>query len=239
MRRAIGRDLARAREDAGLSRAAVGRAAHLSPSSVGRVEDASIEPDLATLVRLASVLGNDVSVRLFPIGPPIRDRYQALILEALLGVTSTAWLRHPEVPVVGTVRGVIDCVLVHPTRPLLVAQEVQSEIRRAEEVLRRSADKAQALRGSPIAGAHAERLGGANLEVSRLLVLRSTRTTRELIRGLSGTFGAAYPARTIDALDALRDPARPWPGAAIVWVHLHGRTAAVMDGPPRGVVVGS
>jgi hypothetical protein len=210
----------------------------VSPSAVGRIEAAAIEPDLDTLVRVASVLGCDVSVRLYPTGAPIRDRFQAPMLEAVLGIIDPSWERHVEVPVVGAVRGVIDGVIGHPVRPLLVALEVQSEIRRAEEVLRRSSGKAQGLRATPLARAHGPQPGEDQLDVSQVLVLRSTRTTRAVVGELSRTFMAAFPARTVDALAALRDVTLPWPGASVIWVHLHGRTATVMDGPPRSVTVG-
>lgn len=238
LRRSIGRELATLREDAGLTRAAVARAARIRPSSVGRIETGAIEPDFATLARMASVLGSDVSVHLFPAGPPIRDRFQAPMLEAFLAVVHPRWRRFVEVPVVGSVRGVIDCVLGHPARPFMLAIEVQSQLRRAEAVLRRSSDKAEGLRRSESARALAGAHGAPGLEVSRVLVLRSTTANRAGVRDLARTFTAAYPARTIDALTALRDPAAAWPGPAIVWVHLHGRRATVMEWPPRGITVG-
>jgi transcriptional regulator with XRE-family HTH domain len=238
MRRALGRDLSNLREDAGLSRAAVGRGARVSPSAVGRIETAAIEPNLDTLVRVASTLGCDVSIRLFPSGAPIRDRFQAPMLEAVLQFIDPDWERHVEVPVVGAVRGVIDLVLAHPRRPVLVAQEIHSEIRRAEEIIRRSSATAEGLRGTPLARMPANPVGEDQLEVSRVLVLRSTRATRAVVGDLARTFGTAFPARTVDALAALRDAALPWPGASIIWVHLHGRTATIINGPPRSVPVG-
>lgn len=234
----LGRDLRHLREDAGLSRAAVGRAARVSGSAVGRVEMAAFEPDLATLLRIASALGADVSIRLFPSGAPIRDRFQAPMLEAVLDMADRGWQRQVEVPVVGVTRGVIDCVLAHPARPLLVAVEVQSEVRRAEALLRRSTTTAAALLESPLVRGRAGGPGIPRIDISRLLVLRSTRATRAAVEELSRTFGAAFPARTTDAVAALRQVDRPWPGAAIAWVHLHGRAASVMDAPPRGVSVG-
>lgn len=238
IRRGVGRDFAETRQDAGLPRAAVARAAGVSPSTVGRVEGATIEPDLETMVRMASVLGCDVSIRLFPKGAPLRDRFQAPMLEALLAFVHPAWRRNVEVPVVGTVRGVVDCALGHPARPLLVAAEIHSEIRRAEETLRRSSEKADALGRSSLAATAAASFRVDAVETSRLLVLRSTVRTRAAVRDLRATFAAAHPARTIDALAALRDPLVPWPGPAIIWVYLHGRRATIMDAPPRFVDVG-
>lgn len=238
VRRSLADDLAALRQDAGLSRAAVARAAKLHPSSVGRIEAGLVEPDLETLCRLATVLGSEVSIKLFAAGAPLRDRLQAPMLEALLATAHPAWRRSIEVPVVGTVAGVIDCVLGHPVQPLLVATEVQSEIRRAEAAIRRSADKAEALRRAPGESAVAMYHAGDRVDVSRLLLLRSTVATRANVRDLERTFAAAYPARMVDALASLRDPAIRWPGPTIIWVHLHGRHATVMDRPPRGVAVG-
>jgi len=172
-----------------------------------------------TLVRMAVTLGCDVSIRMFPTGAPLRDRFQAPILEAFLASVHPTWRRSVEVPVVGSVRGVVDCVLGHPARPLLVAAEVQSELRRAEEVLRRSTDKADALGRSGMGAAAAARFRVEAVETSRLLILRSTAATRATVRDLERTFAAAYPTRTADALAALRDPMVPWPGPAIIWVN--------------------
>ena len=231
--------MASLREDAGLARAAVARAAHVAPATVGRIEDAAVDPGLETLVRVAAVLGCEVSLRLYPAGRPLRDRFQAPMLEALLQASDPAWERRLEVPVVGTVRGVIDLVLLHPSRRLLIAVEVHSEVRRVEEVLRRSADKAAALRSRPPALAGADPDAEIiDASVSRLLLLRSTRATRATVQDLALTFAAAYPARTADAVTALRDAGVPWPGSAIVWVDLHGRRVHVMGGPPRNVTVG-
>lgn len=238
LRRTVGLDFATVREDAGLTRAQVAREAGISPSSVGRVESGLIEPDFETMARMASALGCDVSIRLFPAGAPIRDRFQAPMLEALLAVTHQRWQRFVEVPVVGTVRGVIDCALGHPVLPLLVATEVQSQLRRPEATLRRCSDTAEALGRSRLGIAMAAALDVGAVDVSRLLVLRSTTANRAVVRELERTFAAAYPARAADALAALRDPLVRWPGPAIVWVNLHGRRAGVMDGPPRFVAVG-
>ena len=238
IRRGIGRDFAGLRLDAAVARAAIARAAGVSPSTVSRVEAATIEPDVETMVRMASALGCEVSIHLFPTGAPLRDRFQAPMLEEFLAFVHPAWRRNTEVPVAGAVRGVIDCTLGHPARPLFVATEVHSEIRRAEATVRRSTDKADALGNSPLASVTAASFRVQAVETSRLLVLRSTVGTRAVVRDLQGTFATAYPARTTDALAALRDPLVAWPGPAIIWVNLHGRRATILDAPPRFVTIG-
>ncbi len=71
--------------------------------------------------------------------------------------------------------------------------------------------------------------------ISRLLLLRSTRTTRALARDLSETFDAAYPARPDDVMHALTRADEPWPGAGILWVAVDGETATVLERRPPGL----
>ncbi len=60
---------------------------------------------------------------------------------------------------------------------------------------------------------------------------------RELAETFATTLGAAYPARTGDALDSLRGRAA-WPGDAIVWMRVEAGRGTLLDGPPRGVRLG-
>lgn len=74
--------------------------------------------------------------------------------------------------------------------------------------------------------------------VGRLLLLRSSATTRAVVSATPALFRAAYPGRTADAVDALTGPAGTFPGAAIAWVDVRGKASRLLDGPPRGVAVG-
>ena len=159
------------------------------------------------------------------------------MLEAFLAIVHPRWRRFVEVPVVGSVRGVIDCVLGHPAQPLMLAIEVQSPLRRAEAMLRRSSDKAEGLRRSESARALARRMErpGSRCRVSSCFVDDRQPGGRpgsreDVHRGLSGPHAG-------HALTALRDPAAAWPGPAIVWVRLHGRRATVMEWPPRRIIL--
>jgi hypothetical protein len=80
--------------------------------------------------------------------------------------------------------------------------------------------------------------GAPTVPVSRLLVLRSTRANRDLANAFESTFRAAYPARAADAVRALRDPAVPWPGPALIWAETAADSARILDRPPRSVSVG-
>jgi transcriptional regulator with XRE-family HTH domain len=235
LKRAIGGEIRRLREDAGLTQAAVARTAGIDPSYLSLIEDGEREARYAALSSIGAVLGADLAVRLFAhTGPRIHDRSQAAMEEAFLRSLSPRWTASPEVPVRRPARGVIDVVLDDRTRPLLVAGELQSQLRRLEQQIRWHREKELSLPSAdlwPFAAA-----AGAPA-TSRLLVLRSTRDTRELARTFEATLDAAYPARVGDAVAALTSNA-PWPGPAIVWMRVDGSDVRLLDGPPRGVRLG-
>jgi transcriptional regulator with XRE-family HTH domain len=224
------------REDASLTRAAVAEAAGIDRSHQGRIETGEREPSLSTLVAVATVLGADVSVRLYPTtGPLIHDRIQAAMVEALLRELDPRWIAAPEVPVHRPARGVIDLVLSGRHEPLVVASEFNSELRRLEQQVRWHREKEVSL---PSAGLSRFARATDAPSTSRLLVLRSTRALRELAITFEQTLRAAYPARSHDAVAALTGPFGPWPGAAIIWMSVEGGRARLLYGAPRGVRLG-
>lgn len=235
LRRAIGSEVRRLREDANVSRADLAAAIGMDRSAVRRIETGEREASLATLVAIAEALGCDLGVRLHPTtGPRLRDRFQAPMVEALLRTLHARWTPAPETVVHRPARGVVDVALHDPVARLLVATEAQSEIRRLEQQLRWHREKAESLPSSDIWQYVA---ADAPPAISRLLVLRSTQTLRELARAYEATLRAAYPARAGDAVAALTGTA-PWPGPAIVWVVVEGGVGRLLDGPPRGVRLG-
>ena len=75
------------REDAGLSRRALATAAGVDDRYLGQLERGEREPSITVLVALASALGGDTHVRLYPgTGPRLRDPLQARIVEGLLRI---------------------------------------------------------------------------------------------------------------------------------------------------------
>jgi transcriptional regulator with XRE-family HTH domain len=227
--RAIGDDIRRLREDAGFSQAFLAREAGICPSYLSYIEAGLREPSLEVLLRLGAVLGADLSIRYFPnTGPTVRDRLQLVMGEGLLPVLAGRWLVAAEVGVYRPVRGVIDFVLEDRAAPDTVATEILSDLRRVEQQVRWQNQKADALAATP------EQEGR---HVSRLLVLRNTTTMREIARASQATLHAAYPARTCDAVEALRRDAA-WPGSAVVWMRLDHGSATLLDAPPRGVALG-
>lgn len=211
-RASVATDIARLRADAGLSRAELFRGSGVDSSYLARIEDGRATPSLETYARLAAALGADLSVRLYPnTGPTIRDRHQAPILEALLAVLHPRWRAYPEIAVRRPSRGWIDVGLHDARGRILVATEIQSELRRLEQLIRWSAEKAASL-PSWDGWAH---LGEAPA-VSHLLIIRDTRTTRGIAREFRRTLQASYPAHPEDAVAALTG-VDPWPGPALLW----------------------
>ncbi len=149
--RAIGAELRRSREDQGISQRAVAASAGIDPGHLSRIEAGAVEASLGSLARASAALGGELSVRFYPgTGPRLRDHIQAAIVEALLRELHPRWKRFVEVPVYRPARGVIDLVLHDPTAPVVVAVEVQSELRRLEQLIRWSNQKRDALPSADI-----------------------------------------------------------------------------------------
>jgi transcriptional regulator with XRE-family HTH domain len=237
LRRQIGAEIRRLRLDANLSQRALAAAAEIDQGYLSQIEAGDREPSLAVLLAIGDVLGADLIVHLYPTtGPRIHDRIQAAMVEALFGVLDQRWKRLVEVPVRRPARGFIDVVLSDPTAGLVVAVEAQSQIRRVEQQLRWSTDKAESLPSAAIwpVLAPADRPPPA---ISQLLVLRSTRPMRDLARAYESTLASAFPAKTTDIHRSLTESAQ-WPGPGVLWVAVEGGVGRIFDHPPRGVPLG-
>jgi hypothetical protein len=125
----------------------------------------------------------------------------------------------------------VDLVLERLDGGLLVCSEVQSVLPRLEQTIRWGEEKAASIGSSRLVR------DGTEPPVSRLLLVRSTRTTREVAQRFQAVLAAAYPSRSADAVASLTT-GTPWPGPAIVWIRLEERVASLLPGPPRGVSLG-
>jgi transcriptional regulator with XRE-family HTH domain len=218
--RQLGEDVARLRTDAGVTEAALADGASVDRGFLCRIEHGTEHPSIETYARLAAALGADLHVRLYPnTGPAIRDRHQAGILEALLGTLHPRWRAYPEIAVRRPSRGWIDVGLHDPPAGTFVAVEIQSELRRLEELIRWSAEKAASLPSWEGWG----HLGQAP-DVSQLLIVRWTRATRAVATTFRRQLADSYPGHAGDALEALTGTAS-WPGRAIVWARGRGTAA--------------
>jgi transcriptional regulator with XRE-family HTH domain len=227
-------DLDRTRRDAGISLRRLASACDVSQPYLTQVFAGDREPSISVLTAMSRALGGDLSVRFYPSGgPAIRDRLQAPIVEELVRIAHRSWTRSVEVPVFRPVRGFIDLVLDRSSPSEVVATEVQTRLDRLEQAIRWSQDKARSLPSADMWVASKD-----EPTIHRLLVLRSTATTRELARRFEGTLRAAYPAPTSALFQALTTADRPWPGHGILWADVRGDAVRILDRPPRGVPLG-
>ena len=217
------------RLDAGRSQGAVARAAGISRPYLSAIEAGFRTPSLEVLARLASALGADLSVRVYPgTGPTLRDHLQVAMAEALLAVADASWRPRLEVGIPPPARGYADLVLHDPARRQAVVVEVHSQLRRLEQQLRWGQAKAEAIASTlPL-----------DTQMCRVLVLRSTETNRRFVARDPHVFSAAFPARAADAYEALRGSAERWPGDALLWATVERGGATILRTPPRGVAVG-
>jgi DNA-binding XRE family transcriptional regulator len=226
LRRRIGSNMADQRLETGVTQRQLATCAGIDQGFLSRIEAGEAKASLDVLLAIATCLGSELGVRLFPTaGPRLHDRFQAPMIDALIRLVGPGWRTTPEVPV-RAARGVVDLLLARRLDHLTVVCECHSELRRLELVMRRMAEKTGALQAEATAGA-----------VSSTLLLRSTRATREIAKAYEATLAAAFPARTADVLDALRGSAA-WPGPGIVWATVEAGRAEILDAPPRGVRLG-
>lgn len=236
IRRAIGLELRRLRLDAGLSLRVLGAATEIDPAYIARIERGERAASLESLVRLATWLGADLSVRLFPrTRPLLRDHLRARMLEALLAIARPSLGRHLEVAVDRPGRAYIDQVLVDVAAARLVAVEAQSQLRRIELTVRRHRDVAEVLRATELAR-FARGAGGRDPVVDRLLLLRSSRTNREAVHEHRELMTAAYPASPSELRAAIAGEAS-WPGSGVIWVDIRRDRALVLRSIARSPAV--
>jgi transcriptional regulator with XRE-family HTH domain len=233
MRVAVGGEIRRMRVDAGLTQRRLVSMAEIDHGFLSLIERGLREPSLAVLVSIATALGGNVNVRLYPgTGPRLTDPIQARITEALVHILHPRWIRMLEVSVYRPVRGVIDVALHDREANIVVATEIQSQIRRLEQKVRWSNEKAEAL-----PSAEFWRFVDPAPRIDRLLILRSTRVNRELVSRFAQTIAVAYPASPEMAFKALTSAADPWPGSALLWATVDGESVHILDRSPRGVTL--
>jgi transcriptional regulator with XRE-family HTH domain len=218
----LAEDIERLCTDAGITLAVLAREAGVPYPHLWRIMAGKAKPSIETYAKLAIPLGADLAARLYPnTGPQIGDRHQAAILEALLRELHPRWRPHTEVLVRRPERGAIDCVLVEQREGLIVATEIESDIRRIEQQVRWARMKADSLPSWD------RWPGDGTPNVSQLLIVRRTRTTQRTALEFARQLVVAYPAHPEDALASIRGTA-PWPGATLVWARVEGGRARLL-----------
>ena len=206
------------RADAGVAQAVVAEHAGVSRSLLTKLEAGEVKASIETYARIAAALGADLAARVYPnAGPAIHDRHSVPMVDALIQSLHARWLRAVEVAVRRPAKGWIDLALYDPAARLVVATELESDLRRIEQSIRWSGEKADSFGSSGVAeGWHVD---GRAPDVSRLLVVRWTRTNRDAVAAARRLLREAYPADARDALESLTGTAA-WPGPALIWARI-------------------
>ncbi len=193
-----GRELRDARESAGLSLRDVGRAVGISHSQASRIERGLVrDPSLDALTRLAAGVGCELSLRLYPVGDPLRDTAHSRLLERFrIELHPSLTIRH-EVPIGrdGDLRAWDAVVSGTGWR---IAVEAETRLVDAQALLRRLA-----LKRRDAAMAHA------------ILLVADTRANRTALAAMRTVLIAEFPVAGRATLRALR--AGEWPrGSGVV-----------------------
>jgi len=194
----IVRELRTARVQHGLTLAALGAPAGLSPSQVSRIERGLVRSlDLEDLAVLYASVGLELSVRVFPAGDPVRDAAHLDLLDRFrAGLhASIRWRTEVPLPVGGDLRAWDAQLTVERRR---VGVEVETRPRDVQALERRLALKMR------------------DGEVDTvILVLADTRANRHLVRAHASSLTATFTIPGRLALQRLAAGVHPG-GSALV-----------------------
>lgn len=193
----VGDELREARLSSGLNQADVARRLGTTRRRLGRIERGRVPLiPLADLAMHAGVVGLRLSARLYPAGPPLRDKAQLALLDRFQRRLAPAWrirLEEP-IPIPGDQRA-WDMVLRRGN--VAVGVEAISRLRDVQAQVR------------------AARLKQKDSEIERLVLLIGATHSNRGALAAAGTLRASFPLTTRGALVALGAGADPR-GDAIV-----------------------
>jgi transcriptional regulator with XRE-family HTH domain len=202
----IGDEFRQLRLGLGVSQSAVARLVGVSQSSISDLERGDPTVGLVVRRRAAIVVGADLRINLYPGATPlIHDASHARIIEHLLVRRHRIWRADLEARVPGLVRASTDVRLSKPGTIVLI--EVETHVRRWEELLRRIFEKREQIRLRVPEGTN----------VFAALCLPPTRHHRRLVAELGESARAAFPVPPHQLRRAL-EGGLDWPGDGILWV---------------------
>ena len=189
---AAGREIRLARVSAGLSQRDVGSAAGVSRTTVWRLERGiGVEVTLSALSRVSAAVGLEASLRLFPVGDPVRDAAHVALLGRLRARIHPQfrWRTEVPLPIAGDLRA-WDATIAG--MGFVIGAEAETRIRDLQGVARR---------------VNLKRKDGELDHV--ILLVADTRANRVALRIGAADLREAFPISQRDCLRALgegRDP---------------------------------
>lgn len=205
--RRFGEEFREVRLRIGVSQSAVARAIGIDRSVICRMERGEPGVGVAIRARACACLGADFRLQLYQErSPMIYDAAHARIVDRVLADRHRRWRATVEAPIPGLGRRSVD--LRFDSRTDVVLAEIETRVRRLEEIIRKLHEKQHALAvdvGSP-------------RRVHVLLVLPPTRHHQALVRTFGQTLASAFPIRSGVIREALASADLPWPGDGLLWV---------------------
>ena len=195
----LGHELREARQSSGLSLRDLGQAVSISHSQASRIERGLVrDPSLDALTRLAAAVGCELSIRLYPVGDPLRDTAHSRLLDRFRSELHPSLMIHFEQPIGrgGDLRA-WDAVVSRPG--WRVAVEAETRVVDVQALLRRIALK--------------KRDGGITAVI---LVVADTRGNRAAITAARGSLSAEFPITGRAVLAALRAGESPGGSGVVV-----------------------
>lgn len=199
MRLELGGGIRQARRAAGLTQTVVARRGKLSQATVSRIERGATAASVDDLAALASIVGLDLVVKLYPGGSPVRDAAHIRIMSRLKTLLPAAMRLAAEVPIpIPGDQRAVDAMVVDP--PLRVGFELESRLLDAQGLARRVALKQRDARLARM-----------------VLVFPDTPANRAAAASGQATLDAGFPVGHRATLAALRAGELP-KGNGILWV---------------------
>jgi transcriptional regulator with XRE-family HTH domain len=229
----LGRGFRALRVRRGLRQEDVGRLAHVSRGMISKVERGLVDRvPVGALRAVAAALGSDVDVRLRWHGEGLDrllDEAHARLVDATVELLrSCGWEAAVEVSFsIWGERGSIDVLGWHGASGSLLVVEVKSVVPDSQATLHGLDRKARL--APKIAG---ER-GWKSRDVSRLLVVAESTTSRRRIGRLATTYTAALPARNVEVRHWIDHPDGPLAGLLFLPNAVAGSTKWSSTSPKR------
>jgi transcriptional regulator with XRE-family HTH domain len=195
----IGQEIRSARIAAGLSQAALGRAARSSQAAISRMEAGeSSKVGVGTLSRVLAVLGLRLSLKAYPQGPPVRDAAHGALLQKLRRMVDPKVKWRFEVPVSADpddLRAWDSEIQV----PVVTRVEAETRLHDIQALQRRLELK--------------QRDGSPGYVI---LLVAGTHANRRILREDGAVLRLAYPLATAQVLAALRAGRDPGANGIVV-----------------------
>lgn len=194
-----GRELREARLSAGLSLRDLGRAVGMSHSQASRIERGLVrDPSIGALTRCAAAVGCELSIRLYPVGDPLRDDAHSRLLDRFRGELHPSLMVRHEVPIgrEGDLRAWDAVVSGQGWR---IAVEAETRLVDVQALFRRLALKRRDGRMGDL-----------------ILLVADTRANRLAVRAVRSSFAAEFPIPGRAILGALRAGESPGGSGLVV-----------------------